>query len=652
MSTPALPTTLVQALRAADVSDEALHLCAEAASWATGLSDDDRRAWALLVLATLEGQRRGDTRLPLPQPAPTRHTGRDDGLLPALLTSMGIPKDECGPVLTLAARLQTTPALATLVGGPGEFKPFIVDGGFLYHQRVFAVEQRLAQALRSRLEGPPPSLSPAELERALAATAALPGTPLSDEQRAAVTAALSRPLAVITGGPGTGKTSVIVALLRAAAALGIEAADVALAAPTGKAAHRINETLAAHPVGAGASASPAAETLHRLLGYRASTASGGSTASGASAASGEFRHHRNHRLPHRLVIVDESSMVDLGLMERLAGAVRDDARLVFLGDAHQLPSVDAGAVFRDLATAPWAVTLTRSYRMDPATGAGRSILAAAEAIRTDRAAELALPQRRRAAELTFEGMEQLVGGTLEDFFGRWMARASSRAGDQTRLSRRVFHFDASGPAAGDAGDLAALYAHQHDHRILCVTRGAARPTGADAVNATLHRRAAAHHQQAAGGFAVGEPLIMLRNDYQRGLFNGDLGICAQVVFGDLAPVAFAETADDSSAATLAAVFARGDSFVAFPLAHLAPDLALAYALTVHRAQGSEVDALALILPDEDLPLLSRELLYTALTRARHSAVIVGAPRIFEQGVARQIHRSSGLAQRLFGAPKL
>jgi exodeoxyribonuclease V alpha subunit len=560
---------------------------------------------------------------------------------------MGIPQDERGPVLTLAGRLQSTPALAALVGPPGEYRPFIVDGGFLYHQRVFAVEERLAQALRRRLEGPPPALSPADLERALAAAADIHGTSLSDEQRAAVTAALARPLAVITGGPGTGKTSVIVALLRAAAALGIDAADVALAAPTGKAAHRINETLAAHPVGAGA---PSAETLHRLLGYRASTAA--SPAAGASGASGEFRHHRNHRLPHRLVIVDESSMVDLGMMERLAGAIRDDARLVLLGDAHQLPSVDAGAVFRDLATAPWAVTLTRSYRMDPATGAGRSILAAAEAIRTDRAADLAVPQRRRAAELTFEGIEQLVGGTLEDFFARWMAHASSRSGDQARLSRRVYHFDASGPAAGDAPDLAALYAHQHDQRILCVTRGAARPTGADAVNATLHRRAVAHHHQSTGGFAVGEPLIMLRNDYQRGLFNGDLGICAQVVFGDGAPIAAAETADDSSAATLAAVFARGDSFVAFPLSHLAPDLALAYALTVHRAQGSEVDALALILPDEDLPLLSRELLYTALTRARRSAVIVGAPRILGQGVARQIHRSSGLAERLFHSPNL
>jgi exodeoxyribonuclease V alpha subunit len=133
---------------------------------------------------------------------------------------------------------------------------------------------------------------------------------------------------------------------------------------------------------------------------------------------------------------------------------------------------------------------------------------------------------------------------------------------------------------------------------------------------------------------------MSRNDYDRGLFNGDLGLCLRVA-------SHAMAADGSSPAAVdAAVFQRGDSFVWFSLNSLQGDLALAHALTVHRAQGSELDSIALILPDEDLPLLSSELLYTAVTRARRSVAIVGAATILHQGMQRRLQRNSGLGQRL------
>lgn len=610
---PALPAPLVAALRAADLPDEAIYLAGQAASWAPALADDQRRAWALLVAAALEAQRRGGTRLVLPAadgPAPA--------FLDTFLSTPGIADADRRAALALAARLDRTPVLGEIVGARGEYKPFIVDGGCLYHQRVLTVEERLAAALRGRLQA-----APAALTDEVRAATENAGGGLSDEQRAATAAVFTRPLTVITGGPGTGKTSVIVAVLRAARALGIAAADVALAAPTGKAAQRITESLIASATGA----APAAQTLHRLLGYQ-------------PARGGTFRHHRHYPLPHRLVIVDEGSMIDLFLMERLLGALAPDARLVLLGDADQLPSVDAGAVFRDLA--PWAIALTRNFRADPATAAGRSILTAAAAVRGGRAEDLGLTARTAAADLTFEGAEQLPpparrpAAALDDFLERWQARATVAFPQQAPLLRTLYRFAAGRLDPAQADDLAALHAGQHHQRILCVTRGAARSTGAEAVNAALHRRLLAHDPRAreeGGPFAAGEPLLMLRNDYERALFNGDLAICVRARF-------------DGGPPTLAAAFPRGDGFVALPVAALAGDLALAHAMTVHRAQGSEIDTVALILPDQDLPLLTRELVYTALTRARRSAVILGAPALLRQAIARPIDRTTGLAARL------
>ncbi|HEY2903133.1 MAG TPA: AAA family ATPase [Polyangia bacterium] len=621
MNDAPLPPALVIALRDADVPDETLYLASEAASpsWAPALGDDDRRAWALLVVASLEAHRRGDTRLPLPSAA---MSGRDDGdagepgVLSTLLRGLGVADDDRRRSLALAARLLTTPALAPIVGEPGAYKPFIVDDGCLYHQRVLAVEERLAAALRARLHQAAPAVWHADVARAFGAAPAV-GAPLSDEQQAAVLAALQRPLTVISGGPGTGKTSVIGGLLRAAKALGLLPADIALGAPTGKAAQRITESLDAAHAGADA---PAAQTLHRLLGYQ--------------PADGRFRHHRNYPLPHKLIVVDEGSMIDLFLMERLLGAVAGDARLVLLGDADQLPSVDAGAVFRDLA--PLAVRLTRSYRLDPSTTAGRAILTIAEAIRAGRSEDLALSVQARAADLAFTGVEQLApparraGAALEDFLDRWWARAQAALPAGAPSTHAVFSFRGGEPDGDDGRALAALFAQQHQQRILCVTRGAARPTGADAVNAALHRRAA---RAGDGAVVPGEPLIMLRNDYDRGLFNGDLGLCVRASV-------------DGAAPALTAIFPRGAVFVAHPLATLGADLALAHALTVHRAQGSEVEAMALILPDDDLPLLTRELVYTALTRARTSAVVVGSAAILQAALARHFRRSTGLGARL------
>jgi exodeoxyribonuclease V alpha subunit len=423
--------------------------------------------------------------------------------------------------------------------------------------------------------------------------------------------------------------------VRALRRLGLQADEIALAAPTGRAANRIAESLQAMPDGGDA---PEPRTLHRLLGYR-----GGH----AAARAGEYRHHENYPLPHRAVLVDEASMVDLGLMERLTRALRPDARLVLVGDADQLPSVDAGAVFRELAA--YAVRLAESHRQDPSAPAGASVLAAARAVLSGDAAALAVAPRFRPADLTWLGFEHLApapGPAAERrlvaaFAEHWVrARVHALPGYAELAGRAYRIVEGAEPfAPDDAQALRALVRHHQSLRVLCVTRGAGGPTGAESVNLLLARHAATALGDPAfdaGTPAPGTPVLMIRNDYDRGLFNGDQGVVVRVV------------GVDGEGSRLAAVFPRGAALAAFSYEGLRDDLRVAYATTVHKAQGAELDHVALVLPDRDLPLLSRELLYTALTRARQSAVVVGRADLLALAAARPLQRASGLAARLEG----
>ena len=602
-------------LTARDLPPEAVHLAVEAASWARDAAPGERRALALLVAALLEARAAGSTRLELAAAA----------------------QSAVAPLAEALVAGRPPAALAALFGRPGDYRPFIVDGQHLYAERELRLEQRLGETLGARLaRADLPARDPAALEAALAeAGSARDGRPLTDEQLAALGAALRRPLTVVSGGPGTGKTALAVAIVRALARLGLPSHEVALAAPTGKAANRLAESLQA-ALGAAAAAAPAPQTLHRLLGYRGRLRRAG-------ADGGEFRHHENDPLPHRAVLVDEASMIDLELMERLARAVRADARLILLGDADQLPSVEAGAVFRDLAA--YAMRLTRSHRLDPEAPAGAAVLAAARAVRDGDAAALEPPRRARASELTFDALELLEPAAtagpgaerrlLSSFLDRWYeARVRALAGADGLAARayllRGDHFDDR-----DAVALAALLAHHASLRVLTVTRGAHNPTGAEAVNRALARRAASAAGAAGEAFPAGAPVMMTRNDYDRGLYNGDQGVAVRIVSAGAAP-------------RLAAVFpgAGGARFAVFPLEALRHDLTLAYATTVHKAQGAELDHAALILPERDLPLFSRELVYTALTRARRSVVVVGRWARLVEAAARPLARSTGLQARL------
>jgi exodeoxyribonuclease V alpha subunit len=620
------PAELRAALDAEDLPEPILVIAWELARHAGELSADERRAVERLVLATLLNARRGSTRLPVSGDEGLAHLTE---LFRALTPAGEDPAPAIATVRGLLAELRQSRLagkagrLGALVGLPGEPKPLVLDGYYLQPQRMLACEERLARALARRLAGD--ARPPDGLADALAGAEAASPVALSDEQRRAVAQALSRPLTIVSGGPGTGKTSVVATLVRVLRRLDPDG-SIALAAPTGKAAQRLRAALDQHLAGLRAPGEPdlalrerlpEASTLHRLLGY--------------SPADGRFRHHENNRLAERFVIVDEASMIDLALMDRLARAVRDDAHLVLLGDADQLPSVEAGAVFRDLVAAAEtsAVRLTRNYRMAGGEADGRKVLAFAQRVQAGDADALEEATLRDApAALGFAGVERLAPGSEEAFLERWLERVrAGAAGNQVWRRRPDGSF-----ADDDARALAELFAHFERRRLLTATRAAA-----ERANRLLHERVLAA-ERAPSTLAIhpGEPVVVGRNDYDRGLYNGDHGLVLRV-------------ADGGGAHHLAAVFSVGGQLAAFPLESIRNLLSLAYATTVHKSQGSEHDEVTVLLParaEDDSPLLTRELIYTAVTRARRSVVLLGEPELFRRAIGRKIRRFSGVAAKL------
>ena len=498
--------------------------------------------------------------------------------------------------------------------------PLRLVGRRLYLDRYWREERRLAAALltRNRMRADVGEL--ATLRRLLVAAHPEPG---SDEQRTAVAVALLRQLAVIAGGPGTGKTTTVarvVALLRELAGVQGHAQPlIALCAPTGKAAARLREA-----VGGGLQAS----TIHRLLG---------------AAAGGRFRHDAANPLPHDAVIVDETSMVPLWLMVRLVDALREDARLILVGDPDQLAAIEVGAVLADIIgpaaggprrSAGMCATLERvvdggcASVPQPPGDRGPTL---GDAIALLRHGHRSLAPIGRLAEAIRRGDGEAAVTLLRDEqHAQVISWVPDPIADPGVL--RTAALDAYLPmmAAARAGEATTALAELSRFRLLCVHRHG--PYGALSWAARIEGwlRTELPELDMSGPRYAGLALVVTRNSYELGLHNGDAGIVIRAAEGDLR-----------------AVFDAGGGQVAVAPSRLA-DIEPLFAQTVHRSQGSEFDTAAVLLPQADSPLLCRELLYTAVTRARQRLLLAGSEAAVRAALARPAGRASGLEELLWG----
>ncbi|HBX55239.1 exodeoxyribonuclease V subunit alpha [Pseudomonas sp. UBA2684] len=534
------------------------------------------------------------------------------------------------------AQLDASP----LVGGDGDFAPLILDHGRLYLARYQAYERQLATQLLQRAADLP-VVDEAQLSESLSRLFAFnslsqAGQQQPDWQRLAAAQAVRRKLAVISGGPGTGKTTTVVRLLaalleqRGGHPSGGASLAIGLAAPTGKAAARMAEAIrhakANLPVSeAVRSALPdEARTLHRLLGSRGD--------------SPQVRHHAANPLALDVLVVDEASMVDLALMAKLVDALPASARLILLGDKDQLCAVEAGAVFAELCEgrgfdAQAAADLQRITGQQVAVDTPSSALGDAVVLLTH--------SHRFAGD---SGIGELarringgdVGGTLnllkEDRSDLAWNAAPTPADLLERLDRGYAPFI----AAAKSGDAAATFAAFNAFRGLTAQREGA--WGLAGINEALEARIKRRSQVASRErWYVGRPIMVRQNDYALGLFNGDIGICLQTEYG-------------------LRVFFEGEgageeAFRPFAPARL-PSHDSAFAMTVHKSQGSEFSEVLLVLPEQPSPLLSRSLFYTGITRAKHKVEIWGLPARLADAVATRADRAAGLAERLAVEPSL
>jgi len=449
----------------------------------------------------------------------------------------------------------------------------VLEGEALSLRRYRDYEARLAQALRARVEG----------------------------------GGGSARLRFVTGGPGTGKTTQVAGLLASFLAQwpGAEPPRIALAAPTGKAASRlaesVRESLAAQvergtlAPALAARVPTEASTLHRLLGWQRDG----------------FRHGREHPLPQQLVVVDEASMIDLAMMCRLLEAVSPEAALVIVGDPDQLPSVDTGDVLAALCEAseqpgsplrPVRQHLQHPHRQRPE-------------VEVDRLARLV---RDGEAEALLRGLDEAA------FRGVHWRQGNEAALHALLREQAVPAYRALAAAASVEDALLAA----RGFRVLCALREG--PSGAQALNALVG--AELDPAQAGEGWYRGRLVLVTENSYRQQLFNGDIGIAWPDERGELR------------------VWFDGDGGPRPWLPAALPAHEPAFALTVHKAQGSEFERVLLALPERDARVLTRELLYTGLTRCRREVTLWASEDVLRGALARRAARWSGLAAKLAPAP--
>lgn len=548
---------------------------------------------------------------------------------------------------------------------------------FLYFHRFHQEEQAFVEALNKRRADPnrqDRASAPADRLRDVVRDVleqrpmVRNGEPLrlDDQQRLAVGLGLLRDLVIVSGGPGTGKTSLVVTLLRCLARCGIVPERMLLAAPTGRAAQRLGDSLrqgleACRRPGEDLPSADAGlvglqpSTLHQLLAY--------------SPTRGTFRRHEENPVPADVVVVDEASMIGIGLLAQLFRALPPSCRLVLLGDKDQLPSVEAGAVLAHLVPGPegvgyseettgalgelnlelgdlargkpplqdGVVLLARNHRSQ------QDIVRLAERINRQEPALLDdLPRCDALQDALAEGcwwweQERRPDRQRQRFLQDWAAGAYDSADAQGASLRELATEHVLDPLRLDEPVSRALLERMfrllESRRILTLIREG--PWGAEGINRSLEILLRPRFDPRGGAeLFPGAPVLIRRNDSLRGLFNGEVGLTLRTRQG------------------LQVVFRRGGGFVAHAADGLPPH-ELGFALTVHKSQGSEYDHVVVVFPPEGARrLLTRELVYTAVTRARRQVVLFGTRAALTAAIARRCERAAGLLLEFHPSPPI
>jgi len=472
------------------------------------------------------------------------------------------------------------------------------ERGLLYLDRYHRLETQVHDDLAVRLAQAPPVVDETRLDTALAKVRA---GHFSAEQEAAVVAALHRRTTILTGGPGTGKTTTVARLLALLADQADGPLAIALAAPTGKAATRLQEAVVSELADV-AQAWPEAPdlvgrldglTLHRLLGWRPDNAT-------------RFRHDRGNRLKYDVVVVDESSMVELTMMGRLLEALRPECRLVLVGDPRQLTSVGAGAVLSDLVAGYEGRSVSQVSAPTENFRSEQDIKSLAAALREGDADEVLRVLRTPSDQVTF--VEADDEAAIEE----------ALRPDSLAAGRAVWQ------AAHDEDPALALVELDR-YRLLCAHREG--PYGVRRWNQLVERWLAEDGIEVFGQWYVGRPLLVTNNDYALDVYNGETGVVVRQGARRRAFVAGSERLKEFAPGRLDAVETM-------------------HAMTIHKSQGSQADRVTVLLPDEGSRLLTRELFYTAVTRARRHVRVVGSEAAVRAAVETRAQRATGLRLRL------
>ncbi len=526
-----------------------------------------------------------------------------------------------------------------LVGDGTGHTPLVFDGGArLYLWRYFRYQHELALALSRRAarvdDLPVAELGP-RLDRLFAARGPLAADP---RQREAAAVAAMRGLTVLSGGPGTGKTTTVVRMLALLQSLALAKGGpplrIALLSPTGKAAARMVETIGAHVDALDCDdttkrAIPrTASTIHRFLGWRPGTPT-------------RFLHHAGLPVAADVVLVDEASMVDLALLAKLVDAVPEHARIVLVGDKDQLASVEAGAILGDVCNAGARERGGRSaafVQRLAALGGDSTIDEHAPPV-ADCVVELA-HNYRFGSQSSIGGLAAAIkAGRSDEALARLRAARDDSHGDLQLLPLgepealpQVLRSAVIDGYRGylHAQDPEARLARLGEFRLLSPHRRGA--FGIERLNLVVERVLAEAGLVAPDGdWYDGRAVMVTSNDYQLQLFNGDVGVVCP----------------DEDGRLRAWFGTPGAELRSFAVARL-PAVESVYAMTVHKSQGSEFDRIAMLVPPQLSPILTRELLYTGLTRARREVLLFGTPEIVAEAIDRRIERASGLRDALWG----